>query len=316
MSRLLKVHVHADCLLLSESHGKRELRVPVEDRRDIGSVAEALARQIAKKCRLVLVLHDSVLQRRRLRDLPPVAERLLPDLIRQQESRFFRQGDGESLVIDARWESESGRTVAEARACSVPWLERLIAGLTAGGQATCSIVDASGRLQFDLPSIRHVRRRAERRLTALLGCAACMTWTVALTVYLVRLVVTERVLDRELAAVRSPAAAVQTAQRRLRDAEALLAVVDGDRVAQVRMHRRLAELLSGLPDSSYLVALELDTASVVKLEGSAAQPRLLLALAGNLSTQPRSMAVYPPSDSSGWPRFLVTAPAVAAGRTP
>ena len=34
MSRLLKVHVHADCLLLSESHGKRELRVPVEDRRD------------------------------------------------------------------------------------------------------------------------------------------------------------------------------------------------------------------------------------------------------------------------------------------
>ena len=99
-------------------------------------------------------------------------------------------------------------------------------------------------------SERESRERAARRRTRRLAFATCALWLMVGALFWGRLLWERRAVERELAALRQPLAAVLEARRELRDAETTLnaiAAAERDRGLSLGL---LAAVTGALPDSS------------------------------------------------------------------
>ena len=223
-------------------------------------LADAIARLAAeppRACRrLVVTLDRPPVQLRRLTDLPPVTPRHLAALVAQQSGRFFRK-NGQPLVTDAAWVGKGPTRVAHAAAVEEPLVEAIAAGARAAGLWLETIAPAGEAATLTLlpKSERESRERAARSRTRRLTAATCGLWLATGALFFGRLAWERHNVERELAALSQPLAAVLQARRELRDAETTLNAItaaERDRGLSLGL---LAAVTGALPDSSVLTSL-------------------------------------------------------------
>ena len=220
----------------------------------LSELADAIARLVAEAPsgyrRLTAVLDRPPAQVRTLSDLPPVKARHLAALVAQQSGRFFRK-NGRALVTDAAWVGKAAPGVARAAAVEEPLVEAIATGARAAGLWLETIAPVDQHTLTLLPhSERESRERAARRRTRRLAFATCALWLMVGALFWGRLLWERRAVERELAALRQPLAAVLEARRELRDAETTLnaiAAAERDRGLSLGL---LAAVTGALPDSS------------------------------------------------------------------
>jgi len=225
-----------------------------------GELADAIARLAAEPprgCRrLVVTLERPPAQVRTLTDLPPVKPRHLAALVAQQAGRFFRK-NGEPVVTDAVWIEKDGARMVRAAAAEEAFVEAVVAGARAAGLWLETIAPADDRATLGLlpSSERRSRERTARRRTRRLAIAGCAFWIAATGLFFARLTWERRAVERELAALKQPLAAVLDARRELRDAELTLNAVTAAEAERGRGLALLAAVTVALTDSSVLTSL-------------------------------------------------------------
>jgi hypothetical protein len=203
----------------------------------------------------VVSLERPPVQLRTLTALPPVKPRHLAALVAQQSGRFFRK-NGQPLVTDAAWVGKGTTRVAHAAAVEEPLVEAIAAGARAAGLWLETIVPAeeSAPLRMLPRSERDSRERAARRHTRRLAAVTCALWLTAGALFVGRLFWERRNVERELATLAQPLAAVLSARRELRDAETTInaiAMAERDRGMSLGL---LTAVTGALPDSSVLTS--------------------------------------------------------------
>jgi len=227
---------------------------------ELGELADAIARLAAeppRACRrLTVALERPPVQLRALSDLPPVKPRHLAALVAQQAGRFFRK-NGQPLVTDAAWVGKGAARVARAAAVEEPLVEAIVAGARAAGLwlETIAPADVAASLTLLPRTERESRARVARRRTRKLAVTAAAMWVAAAALCFTRLAWERRAVERELAALAKPLAAVLDARRELRDAETTLSAVTAAERERGRSLRVLAAVTGALPDSSVLTSL-------------------------------------------------------------
>src|SRR5207249_299653 len=148
-------------------------------------------------------------QLRTLSELPPVKPRHLAALVAQQAGRFFRK-NGQPLVTDATWVGKGATRVADAAAVEEPLVEAIAAGARAAGLWLEMIAPAEAGVMLSLlpRSERQSRERKAVRRTRRLALATCGLWLGAGALFVGRLFWERRAVERELAALAQPLAAV------------------------------------------------------------------------------------------------------------
>src|ERR1041385_3054870 len=241
---------------------------------NLGELADAIARLAAeppRACRrLVVSLERPPMQLRTLTELPPVKPRHLAALVAQQSGRFFRK-NGQALVTDAAWVGKGPTRVAHAAAVEEPLVEAIAAGARAGGLWLETIVPAgeSAPLRLLARSERDSRERAARRHTRWLAAATCALWLTAGALFVGRLFWEGRNVERELAALSQPLAAVLQARRELRDAETTINAISAAERDRGLSLGLLAAVTGALPDSSVLTSFEWNAGGSGVLVGGA-----------------------------------------------
>jgi len=226
---------------------------------DVGELAEAIARlatEPPRACRRVMVaLERPPVQLRTLTEVPPVKPRHLAALVAQQSGRFFRK-NGQALITDATWVGKGSTRVAHAAAAEEPLVEAIAAGARAAGLWLETIAPAGEAATLTLlpKSERESRERAARGRTRRLTVVTCALWLAAGALFFGRLAWERRNVERELAALAQPLAAVLRARRELRDAETsinAIAMAERDRGMSLGL---LTAVTGALPDSSVLTS--------------------------------------------------------------
>ncbi len=226
---------------------------------ELSELADAIARLAAeppRACRrLVVALDRPPVQLRTLTELPPVKPQHLAALVAQQAGRFFRK-NGQPLVTDAAWVGTGPTRVAHAAAVEEPLVEAIAAGARAAGLWLETIVPANGAAPLTLlpRSERESRERAGRNRTRRLAIASCGLWLAAGGLFVARLAWERRAVERELAALAQPLAAVLEARRELRDAETTLNAITTAERERGRSLAVLSAVTGALPDSSVLTS--------------------------------------------------------------
>ena len=227
---------------------------------DVSDLAEAVARLAAEAPpayrRMVVELERPPVQLRTLSDLPPVKARHLGALVAQQAGRFFRK-NGQPLVTDAAWVGKGMPGVARAAAIEESLVEAIAGGARAAGLwlETIAPVDEATPLALLPTSERRGRERRARSRTRRLALATCAVWLAAVALFVSRLAWERRAVERELAALQQPLAAVLDARRELRDAETTLNAITAAERERGGGLGVLAAVTGALPDSSVLTSL-------------------------------------------------------------
>jgi hypothetical protein len=228
---------------------------------DAGEVSDAVARLAAeapRACRRLSVqLEHPPAQLRTLRDLPPVKPRHLVALVAQQASRFFRK-NGRPLVTDAVWVGKGARRIARAAAVEEPLVGAIAVGAREAGLwlETIVLADEPAALCLLPPSERDNRDRAARKRTRRLVAATCGIWLAIGGLFVGRVAWERRAVDRDLAALQEPLAAILEARRELRDAETTLHAIAAAEEERRRTLAVFAAVAGALPDSSVLTSLD------------------------------------------------------------
>jgi len=226
----------------------------------LGELADVIARLAAEpptSChRLTVALDRPPVQLRTLTELPPVKPRHLAALVAQQAGRFFRK-NGQQLVTDAAWVGKGATRVAHAAAVEEPIVEAIAAGARAAGLWLEMIAPAEAGATLSLLPLseRQSRQRKAVRRTRGIAVATCSLWLVAGALFVGRLVWERRAVERELAALAQPLAAVLEARRELRDAETTLNAITAAERERGRSLGLIAVVTGALPDSSVLTSL-------------------------------------------------------------
>lgn len=226
----------------------------------LGELSDAIARLAAeppRPCRrLVVSLDRPPLQLRTLSDLPPVKPGALTALVAHQAGRFFRK-NGLALATDAVWVGNGAGRRARAAAVEEPVLEAISAGARAAGLVLERVVPADEAAPLVLlpASERAARRRAERRLVRRLIVSAGAVWLGVAVLFAARLGWERRAVERELAALGAPLAAVFGARRELRAAEATVGAVRRAELTRGRSLAVLGAIAAALPDSAVVTSL-------------------------------------------------------------
>ncbi len=227
---------------------------------DVAELSDAIARLAAEAppcCRrLRVVVQRPPVQVRTLADLPPVKPRELQALVAHQASRFFRR-NGQPLITDAVLTGAGTARVVRAAAVEEPLVEAIAAGARAAGLVLETIAPADEVAPLALlPSSERARREREaRRRLRRLAIAALTTWLGAGALFVARLAWERRAVDRELAAMQQPLAAVLVARRELRDAAATVSAVTAAERLRGRSIAALIAITHALPDSAVLTSL-------------------------------------------------------------
>jgi len=227
--------------------------------------------------RLAVALAPELLQRRLLRDLPPVRAAQAAAIVRHQAGRFFRQLHGDLVIGVAP--GPGGTWVGIAVAESL--LEAVVVGLDDAGVLVEAIRPAAveGYPAVDLlpPRSRAARRARRQRFLQRVGAGSAAL--------LALVAVTRGVRDaRELSRLEAAADSLRpfmeaTAELRARQDEArlMLGTVLGAERNRATVPRLLLQLARGLPDSVVLTGLTLDDSAGGRLTGLARRPLDLVA---------------------------------------
>jgi hypothetical protein len=280
---------------------------------DVTGLADAIARLAAEApagCRrLTAVLERPPAQLRTLPDLPPVRARYLAALVAQQAGRFFRK-NGQPLVTDAAWVGKTAPGVAHAAAVEAPLVEAIAAGARAAGLWLEAIAPANdGTLTLLPTSERESRDRAARRRTRQLLLATGGMWLTAGALFSGRLWWERSAVERELAALRVPLAAVLDARRELRDAETTLNAIAAAERERGRSLEVLAAVTGALPDSGVLTSLAWSADGTGVLVGAARRATDVVArldrLPGLSDVRLNGPAVRETIAGRDWERFTI-----------
>ncbi len=227
---------------------------------DIGELADAIARIAAEGpggCRRsVVLLERPPAQLRTLRDVPPVKPRELRMLVAHQAGKFFRC-NGEPLVTDAVPVTHGTERVVRAAAVPEPLVEAIAAGARMAGLALETVGLADDPSPFALLRVRW------------LGILTATAWLAVALAFTARLAWERWAVERELAALHEPLAAVLAARRELHEAESTLNVVAAMEHLRGRSVGLLAAVTRALPDSAVLTSFAWSDANRGVITGAA-----------------------------------------------
>lgn len=208
-------------------------------------------------------LETPLAQVRTLEHLPPVRSSALKALVAQQAGRFFRR-NGKPLVTDAVWlrRPRGQPAVAQAAAVEEPWVDAIAAGARAAGLVLEEIHPASGdttlkRLSLVSAAERAHRKRLESAALRRLAAITAILWIVAASGFVIRVQREHREVDRRLAALKAPLAAVGAARRELAGATLMVETIEAGERNRASLLRHLASITAALPDSAYLTSFSL-----------------------------------------------------------
>jgi len=277
---------------------------------DVPDAIARLATECPQVCRrLVVTIDRPPVQLRTIPDLPPVKPRHLRALVTEQAGRFFR-GNGQQLVADAIWIPGTTR-LARAAAVEEPLVEAIATGARAAALKldTITPTDDPAKLTLLPRSEVEIREYQTRRRTRALALSAAATWSTCAALFFARLAGERHNLERELALLQKPLAAVLDARRALRDAETALDTIS---VAEHQRGRALAvltEVTGALPDSSVLTSLAWSRDGSGVLTGSARGAtdivRRLEPLRSLLDVRLSGGVVREPLAGRDWERFTI-----------
>lgn len=209
---------------------------------------------------LTIAVDRPLMQLRRVLGIPPVRPRVLQSLVRTQSTRYFRR-NGLPLVTDARWVDEDGTRMAQLCAMEASLLEALAEGASAAGLRLVSVVPFEGEgLSLLPPSTAAAQLDRVRRSFIRWSALAAAVWALVGAASLMRLTITRRKVDQELARLEAPAAALRTLRREMRTAREMTEAIASAERSGHDLTRRFAEVAAALPDSAFLTSLSLTAA--------------------------------------------------------
>lgn len=253
---------------------------PFESPAELSEAIAALAGEASlpsKVKRLRVKLESPLVQLRSLPDLPPVRGAALRLLVANQAGRFFRK-NGKPLVTDAAWvrRSHRGRSpgLAIAAAAEEPWLDAIAAGAGAAGLRLETIGPAapagSGLILLSVLE-RASRGRRSRLALRRLGLLAASLWLLAGALVIERIYREQKRIERELAELREPAAALLGLRRELGEATLMVETIEAAERERGGVLSRVAAIAVALPDSAYLTSLTLHRDGSGTVTGAALQ---------------------------------------------
>lgn len=256
-----------------------------------------------------VILLPPLVQRRTLRDLPPVPLRALRELIALQPHRFFRRNE-KPLVTVARWlpHPRGAPRVAEALAIESPWLDAIGDGVRDAGLVLDRIAVEDTPLTL-LPAGESARReRAKRRHLRWLGVACALCWVATVGTHVGRLLMADSRLASELKMLERPAAALRAARRELTSAADILTTVERTASARGNEAALVQRIVLALPDSAHLATIVIDSSGRGVLTGAAKEPSALLARLDRDERIPAARFEGEPIGGSSprdWQRFTI-----------
>jgi len=223
-----------------------------------------------------LRVHAPPAQVRTLRDVPPVAGRELPALVRANHDRYFRRVSGE-VAVAAEWvvDGEGARVV---RAASAPLvlLEECEGALNDRGLRLRDVrpVYDGEELPLELHTSGLARRARVRRLVrwGAVAALALSGWLVAAGAYLVDLALDGATLDRELAALSEPIDRLAGVQEQLERFAPVAAALHRQAPRGESIRQSLLIIASRLPESVHLHELRIDRQGPIRLQAHGGDP--------------------------------------------
>ena len=219
-------------------------------------------------------LHPPVVQRRTLAGLSPVGTRDLKRMVAAQASRFFR-GGRLPMVTDAVWVRRScaAGPVALAAAAELRIVQAILAAAgEAGLLVRAAGIEAEPGRWLSLFPAKPGQSKEWRRTLLLSVIAAIGVLFLAGTAIVGRTILERRRLDREIAALRPAAAALDSLARLAADARHALNTVEAARRSRHRLLQVFSAVVLALPDSAYLTALSLSADGQGTATGMAQRP--------------------------------------------
>lgn len=284
----------------------------------VEDLAEVIARiavepDLVRPRTLVRVeLERPVVQSRILQDLPPVSLSALRPMVERQSHRYFRK-NGTPLVVDACFVNRSEpRKGVQIVAIEEPVVTAISDGVAAAGLVLERVTPSGLPQTLSLlpPQERERRHRESRVSLRRLGMAVGVLWLLAGTVLVLSTLRQRRSVDRELALLAEPVAAMAGLKREIATGSTMIAAVQSDRARSSAMIHFLAAVTAALPDSAFLSSLTVDSAGrgffggfarrssevVARLERSA------VVVAPRLEVQPGREVL----GGTEWERFSIT----------
>jgi hypothetical protein len=190
-----------------------------------------------------------------------VAESALRPMVEQQAHRYFRK-NGKPLVIDARYFTGADRRrIVQLAATEEPVVTAVLDGVRAAGLVLDRISPAGqpGHLSL-LPPVERERRRKEGRLSLLrLGILVFAIWLLVLATAVFAFVRQRRMVERELAILADPVAALSALRREIATGAAMINAVDSDAAGRFQAIEFLAAVTGAFPDSAFLASVTVDS---------------------------------------------------------
>ncbi len=236
------------------------------DTDDLGAALAALAAERPGRTRAAHVMLDpAVVRMKTVPTLPRLSRADLAAHVQLHSRRYFLQ-NGTPLVTDALPRRGGGALLAAA---PLPLVTAVCDGLAAAGLACTDIVPA-GEVTLSLLPAPHRTARAHdrRRALARWAVAALGATLLAVAAWVGSLMRAERAAQAALAEMRAPLAAALAVRRDLDAATEALAVIS-DAAAPSSAAAFLASLARVLPDSAFLVTVDLAADGSVRLAGYA-----------------------------------------------
>ncbi len=314
MSSVLRLRVGSSALRATAVRGDAVTwagEATYVDATELSDAVARLAAEAPRACRrLAVELERPLVQLRTIPDLPPVKRHHLVALVAQQAGRFFRK-NGEPLVTDATWVGKSAPGVARVAAVEGALVDAIAVGARAAGLwlETISPAGEPDSLALLPSSERERRERLAHRRTRRLTLATCAVWLAAGGLFAGRVAWERRVVDRELAALRQPLAAVVEARRELRDAAATLDAITAAERDRGRGLATLAAITSAMPDSSVLTSFAWNANGTGSLVGAAKHATDVVARLDRLGSLPgvhlSGPALREAVAGEDWQRFTI-----------
>jgi hypothetical protein len=213
---------------------------------------------IGARTRVNVELEKPLVQYRILSELPAVSAEALRQIVEQQAHRYFRK-NGKPLIVDAFRENGKNSPV-HAAAVEEPIVAAIGAGVRAAGFRLAAIAPSShpGRLSLEMPEER-VRRQREARLSLRrLAFAVALLWLLAVCATVFNVLRQRRAIDRELADLAKPVAALAAVKREMAIAKSMIVAINRDARRQHGTLGLIASITAALPDSAFLTSLTIE----------------------------------------------------------
>ena len=255
------------------------------------------------------LLADDLIQRRELRDLPPLRRSQLAELITLTPQRYFRR-NVVPIITDACRVGGRGSHEVLAVAVELPIARALVRGAAEAGLVVAGLAPAMNGTLSLLPPDERARRDVLRlRWTRRLAIAAAVAWVVLGGSVVGRDLLERRRIAARLDEARGPLASVLAAEAQADSAARMVARLDQESAHESDLVATLFRVAAALPDSAFLTQLRVDSAGVGLVAGAARRPAAVLAaLEGRAGlTAPRFEGRTSPDMISGHPveRFAI-----------